>query len=78
MSLVLALPVVLLVQSVSPPAWLAGCWQQRTGNRESLEIWMTPAGGLMLGASRTLVNGAVREFEPLRIESPTGVEAPIR
>jgi hypothetical protein len=30
-------------------------------------MWMPPAGGLMLGASRTTVNGQVREFEQLRL-----------
>ena len=72
MSLVLALPLALLAQTVSPPAWLAGCWQQRTGTRETLEMWMAPAGGLMLGASRTLVNGTVREYEQLRITVDSG------
>jgi Domain of unknown function (DUF6265) len=72
-SLVLGvLPAVLAGQAVQPPAWLAGCWEQRTGNRESLEMWMPPAGGLMLGASRTLVNGAVREYEQLRIVVDSG------
>ena len=57
-------------QTIQPPAWLAGCWEQRTGSRESLEMWMPPAGGLMLGASRTIAGGAVREYEQvmLRVE----------
>jgi len=71
-SLVVGLPVALAAQAVQPPAWLAGCWKQHTGTRESLEMWMPPAGGLMLGASRTLVNGAVREYEQLRITIDSG------
>ena len=47
--------------------WLAGCWELRSGNRVVLEMWMPPAGGLMLGASRTTVDGAVREYEQVRI-----------
>ena len=47
--------------------WLAGCWELRQGTRIILEMWMPPAGGLMLGASRTMVNGQVREFEQLRL-----------
>jgi hypothetical protein len=50
------------------PAWLAGCWEQRQGARRALEMWMPPEGGLMLGASRTTVDGQVREFEQLRLE----------
>jgi uncharacterized protein DUF6265 len=55
-------------RSIEPPGWLAGCWEQRQGARRSLEMWMPPEGGLMLGASRTTVAGQVREFEQLRLE----------
>jgi hypothetical protein len=65
---VMASDVAAQHQSVGPPAWLAGCWEQRQGARRSLEMWMPPEGGLMLGASRTIVNGRVREFEQLRLE----------
>jgi hypothetical protein len=69
-------PAAVAAQTPPPtpslPAWLAGCWQQRSGNRESLEMWMAPAGGLMLGASRTLVGGAVREYEQLLIRMENG------
>ena len=47
--------------------WLAGCWELRQGPRVTLEMWMPPAGGFMLGGSRTTVNGQVREFEQLRL-----------
>ena len=55
-------------RSAEPPGWLAGCWEQRQGARRSLEMWMPPEAGLMLGASRTIVDGRVREFEQLRLE----------
>jgi len=58
--------------TASLPAWLAGCWEQRTGNRQSLEMWMPPAGGLMLGASRTIVGGVVREYEQVMIKVEGG------
>jgi len=48
--------------------WLAGCWEMRRGARVTLEMWMPPGGNLMLGSSRTLVNGTVREFEQVRLE----------
>lgn len=45
-------------------------------------MWMPPAGGLMLGASRTVVSGAVREYEQLRIQVDSGkliyTAAPLR
>jgi hypothetical protein len=49
--------------------WLAGCWELRSQNRLTVEMWMPPAGGLMLGASRTVVGGVAREFEHLRIRA---------
>jgi hypothetical protein len=49
--------------------WLAGCWEQRSGQRVTLEMWMPPAGDLMLGASRTVAGGATREFEQLRLQA---------
>ena len=52
--------------------WLAGCWELRTQNRLTVEMWMPPAGGLMLGASRTVVGGTAREFEHLRIKAEGG------
>jgi hypothetical protein len=48
-------------------AWLAGCWRLDQGAVRGVEMWMPPEGGMMLGASRTTVNGAVREYEHLRL-----------
>ncbi len=64
-----ALPVVARRQTngLGTVRWLAGCWELKRGNRVTLEMWMPPAGDLMLGASRTTVNGTVREFEQLRL-----------
>lgn len=76
LALVLAVPGPALAQApdpVAPLAWLAGCWELRTPTRVTLEQWMPPAGGLMLGMSRTLVRGAAREFEFLRLQAREGV-----
>lgn len=53
--------------SVDRAGWLAGCWELRAPNRVTMEMWMPPLGGQMLGASRTVVGNAVREFEVLRL-----------
>lgn len=50
-------------------AWLAGCWELRAGARVTVEMWMAPSGGLMLGASRTTVSGRAREFEQLQLSA---------
>jgi hypothetical protein len=48
--------------------WLAGCWELRTPNRVTREMWMAPLGDLMLGASRTTAGARTREFEQLRLQ----------
>lgn len=50
-------------------AWLSGCWELRARDRVTVEMWMPPAGGTMLGASRTTIAGNVREFEFLRLRT---------
>ncbi len=50
-------------------AWLGGCWQSESGNRATVEMWMPPAGGLMMGASRTVAGGQARGYEHLRIRT---------
>ena len=49
-------------------AWLAGCWEMRSGARRTEEQWMMPRGGAMLGMSRTVRNDTLIEFEHVRIE----------
>jgi hypothetical protein len=56
-------------QSLQRASWMAGCWELRTAGRSTLEMWMPPTGDLMLGASRTVTNGMVREFEHLRLSA---------
>ena len=59
----------------SPPAniselsWIAGAWQSAPGGRAQIEeYWTQPAGGSMLGISRTIAGDKTVEFEYLRIE----------
>lgn len=47
--------------------WLAGCWAQRAPGRLTEEQWMAPAGGTMVGMSRTVVRDTTRSWEFLRI-----------
>ncbi|MDX2183176.1 MAG: DUF6265 family protein, partial [Gemmatimonadaceae bacterium] len=52
---------------VSRLGWLSGCWELRTATRVTHEQWMSPLGGALIGMSRTVAGGALREFEYLRI-----------
>lgn len=49
-------------------SWLAGCWAQGAGEPGSVEHWLPPAGGLMLGLSRIVRQGRTVEYEFLRIQ----------
>lgn len=48
-------------------AWLGGCWESTSGNRTTIEMWLPPAGGLMIGGSRTVSAGQARGYEHLRL-----------
>ncbi|MFC4310890.1 DUF6265 family protein [Steroidobacter flavus] len=49
--------------------WLAGCWQPDKGDAGSIEHWLPPAGGTMLGVSRTVKNGKTVEFEFMQLRT---------
>jgi hypothetical protein len=50
-------------------SWLAGCWKSEAGEPGSIEQWMSPAGGTMLGMSRTIKQGRAIEFEFMQIRT---------
>jgi len=76
----LLFPLVVLAQQPPPPmatvaklAWLAGSWRLERNGRVVEEQWMAPAGGVMLGMSRTVAKGKVVEHEFVQIrEGPDG------
>ena len=49
---------------------MAGCWEQKDVAKKLLisEMWMSPAGGTMLGMGRTVKNGKTTGWEYMRIE----------
>jgi hypothetical protein len=49
------------------PAWMAGCWEQASGDRWTEECWMGPRGGIMLGAGRSGAGTTLREWEATEI-----------
>lgn len=72
--------IVISLAAVSPASaatiadlhWLAGCWAGGDGGRHVEEFWMAPAGGTMLGMSRTVADGRTRAWEFMRIEEADG------
>ena len=47
--------------------WLQGCWAAQGAEAGSVEYWSAPAGGTMIGLSRTVKNGKTATFEFLHI-----------
>ncbi len=58
--------------TVSQLSWIAGCWTRALPDGVNEEHWMKPAGGSMLGMSRTVRGGRTTEFEFLRIAEADG------
>jgi hypothetical protein len=49
--------------SVQDLGWMAGCWSFSRGTRTVQEQWMAPAGGTLLGMSRTTNDGKTVAYE---------------
>lgn len=60
-------PLSARAQAVEGMAWLAGCWRGHFGEAGTVEQWLPPAGGTMLGMSRTVRQGKTAEFEFLQL-----------
>ena len=62
--------------SVAGMSWMTGCWSYIGAEPGSGEQWMTPAGGSILGMSRTVEDGETVAYEFLRIaEDDEGIPA---
>ena len=57
---------------VADLAWMAGLWEGDKDGARNEEQWLAPAGGTMLGVSRTLAGGKTVFIEFMRIEETAG------
>jgi hypothetical protein len=58
---------------LAPVAWISGCWIAEGKEHGSGEMWLAPAGGTMLGVSRTVRDGKTIDFEFMQIRvNPEG------
>ncbi len=59
--------------SLSDLSWLAGTWVSTSESEpQTVEHWLAPEGGMMLGVNRTVEGGRAVFFEYLRIEVEDG------
>lgn len=54
-------------QEIKNLSWMTGCWEVSDKSGFVSEHWTKPAGGMMLGVSRTVKNEKTTGFEFLRI-----------
>lgn len=69
MMLAAAAPAATPAATIDDLGWMAGSWAQEADGRWTEEYWSAPRGGVMLGASRSGRDGALREFEFLRLQA---------
>lgn len=50
-------------------AWLTGCWSGDGGEPGTVEHWLAPAAGSMLGVNRTVRAGRLSQFEFMAIRT---------
>ena len=60
--------------TINDLAWLKGCWSSNRDGRTITEHWLKPAGGTMLGISRTVADGKTVEFEFMQIRAEANGE----
>lgn len=65
-------PVAAGADPLAAMAWLQGCWRGTVNQREFREQWLPPAGGMMIGASHTVMQGRTQDYEYLRLEVQPG------
>ena len=54
-------------EAPSLPGWMAGCWEERVGERWTEECWTAPRAGMMMGSGRSGIGETVREWEAMQI-----------
>lgn len=69
MMLAVALDASAADQGIAQLGWLAGCWKAPDAEPGSGEYWSPPAGGSMLGTSRTIRQGKLIEFEFMQLRT---------
>lgn len=65
-------PPVGTPEPITQAAWLAGCWAAEGAEPGSVEQWMAPAAGTMLGMNRSVRGGRLSQFEFMSIRTIAG------
>jgi len=68
MWLIAAAVLATAVEETALPAWMAGCWELRSGDKWTEECWTAPRAGIMLGSGRSGTGGVLDSWEVMQIE----------
>lgn len=66
-------PPATIDPALAPFTWLEGCWHGAVNQREFREFWMPARGKLMIGVGQLSLNGAMQDYQYLRLEDSDGV-----
>jgi hypothetical protein len=69
LALVSLVPAGLAGQQSALPGWLVGCWRLAEPDRVIEEVWLPPAGGALLGVSRTIAQDSLTSWELMVIRA---------
>lgn len=72
MWLILAATLSAVPQTPALPTWMAGCWEQKSGEDWVEECWTRARAGQMMGSSRTGKGDLLRWYEHIRITAEGG------
>ena len=64
----LAIALLIAAEELKLPSWMAGCWEQRSGDKWTEECWTIPRGGIMLGSGRSGTGDVLDSWEVMQIE----------
>ncbi len=71
-ALLLLAPLMQARTTAADLGWLSGCWDLTRNGRHVIEQWSAPEGGTLIGMSRTVGDGATKEFEFVMIREGSG------
>jgi hypothetical protein len=68
----MVVPMVVLHAQIVRVAWLAGCWEARSGGVVVEEQWMAPRGRAMLSMGRTVHEDTLVDFDQVVLREKNG------
>jgi hypothetical protein len=65
--MILLTALMIAAEAPKLPAWMAGCWEYRSGDQWSEECWTIPRAGMMMGSGRNGAGDVLINWETMQI-----------